>query len=199
MCCADFFYKKGNIKMNNASNVSFGKPKVGGAIFVAPVGTVAPTDGTTALDPAFKNLGYVSDDGLTNSVETDIETIKAWGGDTVLEGVTSFAEKFTFDILETNQNVLTEIYGAENVTVDSRTNAIKVVQKNTNLPERVIVIETVLTGNRVKRIVIPKARITDRSMEISYKDNEPIKYPFNVAAFPNGTGEYHQEYIATAV
>ena len=52
---------------NNAQNVSVAKPKVGGAIFVAPLGTDLPTDATTALDAAFQNVGYISEDGLTNS------------------------------------------------------------------------------------------------------------------------------------
>ena len=41
---------------NNTANVAAGKPKVNGAIFVAPVGSTLPTDASTVLDEAFKNL-----------------------------------------------------------------------------------------------------------------------------------------------
>ena len=53
---------------NNKDNVSTGKPKVGGAVFTAATGSTLPTDATTALDEAFKSLGYCSEDGVTNSV-----------------------------------------------------------------------------------------------------------------------------------
>ena len=53
--------------MADVKNVTAGKPKVGGAIFRAPLGTTLPTDATTNLDAAFKALGYCSDDGLTNT------------------------------------------------------------------------------------------------------------------------------------
>ena len=44
--------------MANASNVTTGKPKKGGAIFRAPAGTTLPTDATTALNEKFVCLGY---------------------------------------------------------------------------------------------------------------------------------------------
>ena len=36
--------------MPNVENVTTGKPKVGGAVYRAPVGTTLPTDATTALN-----------------------------------------------------------------------------------------------------------------------------------------------------
>ncbi len=83
---------------NKALNVSAGKPKPTGAIWVAPLGTALPTDTTDEL-VGFECLGYCSDDGLTNSTNLESETIKAWGGDTVLTIQTSKEDTFGFKLI----------------------------------------------------------------------------------------------------
>lgn len=181
---------------NIASNVSFGKPKATGAVFVAPLGTALPTTATAALNAAFKNLGYVSEDGLVNSVETDTETVNAWGGEKVLEGQTSFAEMFNFNLIETNEDALKLYYGAANVIVDGVSGAITVKVNNTLLPAISLVFELVMTGGRIKRIVVPNAQMVDRSGEITYQDGEAITYPAMFTAYPDATGDTHREYIA---
>ena len=42
--------------MTNVNNVSAGKPKIGGAVFVAPIGTELPEDVTTQLNAALRDL-----------------------------------------------------------------------------------------------------------------------------------------------
>lgn len=180
--------------MNDAKNVSFGKPKATGAVFVAPAGTTLPTDATTALNAAFKGLGYVSEDGLVNSVETDTENVNAWGGDLVLVGQTSFSETFTVNLLETNAEALKVYYGEDNVTVSGSN--ITITQNSGVLPNVAVVFELVMTGGRVKRIVVPNAQIVDRSGEITYVDGEPIAYPAVFTAYPDSNGNTHTEYIA---
>lgn len=182
--------------MNNSQNVSFGKPKATGALFVAPAGTAVPTDATSALDAAFKNLGYVSDAGLTNGVETNVQDVYSWGGDNVLSDQTTYAEMFTFNLIETNAEVAKLYYGSDNVTVSGSNITIRANSKT--LPEIVFVAELVLTGGRVKRIVVQRGRIADRTADITYVDGEPVSYPINLKAFPNtDDGDTHKEYIAT--
>lgn len=180
--------------VNDSKNVSFGKPKATGALFVAPLGTALPTDASTALNVAFKNLGYVSDEGLVNNIETDVEDVFAWGGDNVLSDQTTFMEMFTFNLIETNLEVAKLYYGEGNVTQTGSNITIKVNSKT--LPELVFVAELVMTGGRVKRIVVERARIADRSAEITYVDGEPVAYPINLKAFPAADGDTHKEYIA---
>lgn len=80
--------------MSDAKNVSAAQPKVGGAIFRAPLGTKLPKDAKTDLDAAFKALGYCSEDGVTNSNSPESDDTKAWGGDIVLNMQTSKDDSF---------------------------------------------------------------------------------------------------------
>ena len=100
--------------MANVSNVTSAKPKIGGAIYSAPLGTALPTDATTALNTGFKALGYISEDGLTNENTASTENVKAWGGDIVDTVQTEKTDKFSYTLIESlNIDVLKEIYGKD--------------------------------------------------------------------------------------
>lgn len=186
-----------NKKTNDSSNVSAGKPKVGGALFMAPLGTAVPTDAKTPLDEAFTCLGYATEDGLQNSVEADEEKFKAWGGDVVLVSQTSHEESFTFSLMEIDEHTLKLAFGADNVTVESD-GSIKVLSNSKEKPKYVFVFETLLSNNRVQRIVVPKGNVGS-SWDVTYTDGEIIAYELTVSALPDTDGNKSIRYISKIV
>lgn len=181
--------------MSDTNNISAAKPAVGGAISMAPFGTQVPTDATTALNSAFKNLGYISDDGMKNNSSIDSEEKKAWGGDSVYAAETGKTDTFTCKFIETlNVDVLKAVYGSSNVS-GTLANGISI---NVNSKEHEYcawICDMILKGDVLKRIVIPRGKITNVA-EITYKDNDLIGYEVTISAAPyNSNGDTHHEYL----
>ena len=182
---------------NTATNVTTGKPKTGGAIFYAPTGSTLPTDAVTALDAAFVSLGYISEDGLSNENSPESDEINAWGGDVVYSYQTSRSDTFSFKMIEAlNPDVLKVVYGDANVTGDLTT-GLAVKANSDDLDEHAWVVEMVLRGGVVKRVVIPNGKVTEIA-EITYADNEAVGYEVTISATPDSAGNTHYEYIKSA-
>lgn len=176
------------------ANVSAAKPKVGGAVYVAPLNSTLPTDATTALDAAFVSLGYISEDGLTNSNTASTEDVKAWGGDVVATLQTEKPDTFKFKLIESyNEDVLKAVYGASNVSGTLATG----ITITANADEQVAkewAIEMVLSGGINERIVIPNGKVIEVA-DIVYSDGEVVGYELTVKAFPDSSENTHYTYI----
>ena len=184
--------------MPDTSYVSTGQPKVAGAVYRAPKGTTLPTDASSSLSGAFLDMGYISEDGVTNSNSPDTENIKAWGGQTVLVVVNEKNDSFQLTFLESlNPNVLESVYGANNVTLDAINGTISIVANAEQLEEAVYVIDMVMKGGALRRIVIPAGQLSELG-DIVYKDDEAVGYDVTLQCLPDSSGNNHYEYIQLA-
>ncbi|MBQ7265150.1 MAG: phage tail protein [Firmicutes bacterium] len=180
---------------NTVNNVNVGKPLATGAVFYGATSLTLPTDATTSLASGFKAVGYVSEDGVTNTNSPETDLVHAWGGDVVMALQTSRDDVFTFTLIESaNADVLKAVYGDDAVTTGTGT--ISVSASQASLEARAWVIDMVLRNGGVKRIVIPNAVITEVG-DITYKDDEIIGYPLTLTCMPDSSNKTHYEYIST--
>ncbi len=86
----------------------------GPGIWMAPVGTSAPTDATTALPVDWSTLGYLSEDGVTLSQSTNSEDIYPWQGRSpVRTMITERNLAMEFSMFEFNEQNLQLYFGME--------------------------------------------------------------------------------------
>lgn len=173
--------------MANAANVQTGAD---GIASVAPVGSTAPTDTTTALNAAFVSVGYVSEEGLVAGLTTDTTEIKNWKGTTVKKVQTSSEITFKLKFLEITRKTL-ELYtggrfGGTNILgIDGPVR-----------DPRAWVFDVLDPTNTWLRIYAPNAEITDRDdWDMS---NANAGLAVTMTAYPGTSGEKALQLIVPA-
>lgn len=144
---------------NNQANVSAGKGVKGGYIFSAPVGTTLPTDIKTELDPAFKCLGFISEDGYVETVEEDSNDIVDLNGDLMDSSNSNRVESAQFTLAEIKAETLKRQYGENNVTDED--GIITVHHNSDSHSVFAYVLELVLKNGRRWRKVIPQGQSSE--------------------------------------
>lgn len=131
-------------------------PAADGIAYVAPVGSTAPTDTSTAVNASFVDLGYVSEDGLIGAMSADFTDIKNWKGTTVKKVQTGSEITFKLKFLQTTRKTL-ELY------TGGRFGATDVLKIDGPVRDaRAWVFDILDPTNKVLRVYCPNAEVTDR-------------------------------------
>ena len=96
-------------------DVKLGIGDVSGMFYHAPVGTPLPAEANATLDTAWKEVGYVSQDGLSVSINASTESIKDWANRIVRVVVTDSEETAQASVIATTEETLATVRGEENV------------------------------------------------------------------------------------
>ncbi len=158
-------------------------------------GSTAPTDATTALAAAWKNAGLVSEDGLTEKLNTSSKDVKAYGSLQIQRKIITDAS-VTFDItfLEKNLRVMELYYGIafNTLTAGVGTGAFSYTF-GIYTRQLVAGVFDIIDGTTHHRIYCPQLEVTDRK-DIKYATTDAAMYGVTFTAYPNSSGVAVQAY-----
>jgi len=150
-----------------------------GGLFVAPFGTALPTDVDSPLDAAFKNLGYISADGVKIKVDSSTKPIEVWGGDEIGSLRDKYAIEYSMQLYQVlSPEVNAVIFGTDNVSTSAATaeqgNRMRVLL-NSRLPKRCSLVLDSFYEDKAIRQVAQIAQLSDIG-DISLKHSEPLMF-----------------------
>jgi hypothetical protein len=155
---------------------------VSGEISVGPLATTAPTDATTALAAGFLGLGYVSEDGITETQDLSVDDIVAWQNAKVVRSVVTNAKvTYQFTLIQTNKNIIEQGLGTT-VTQSVPMGTYTVDPASTG--GRKSWVFNIIDGTQIKRIYIAEGEVTERGDTV-YASGEAIGLELTVTAYTN--------------
>lgn len=165
------------------------RPVVNGAAWVGADNASVPTTATAALTN-FNSLGWLTDSGISMSIDRQVTDIKGFGGDIAVTIQESHDVQFTFTPMEWNDTVVKELFG-------QTATAASVKITGDDLPMRKFVFDMRGSGSTLVRVVVPVCKVVSVG-EIPFKHNEPMAAEITLKAFPDSTGGKVYIYKATA-
>lgn len=149
-----------------------------GAIWKAPAGTTLPTDSTTALNAAFKNMGYVKN-GFEINTELKGKTVDVWQSvEPARFIITGKSIKFQWESIESNNTTVALAWN--NATITPTTGgAYSMSIPSTYLAAEFSLVFDATDGTTSTRYVIPRAVLTGVP-KITAGREEEISYQFEI-------------------
>lgn len=169
----------------NATNVRIA---ITGAVWKAPLGTAVPgdTDPFAALDSAFKNLGYLSDDGVVEQLDDSVDDVVAWqSAQTVRSSTTQATVNIAFTMIETSGSTLAAFYRGSTITPTA--SGIWKMEVKPIVADPSVWVVDALDGTKYERSIIKNGEVVERG-EVQNMNGGAKGYPVVVRCYPDGDG-----------
>lgn len=166
-----------------------------GLAWFAVTGSTAPVDASSALAAAWKNMGMITEDGLTEKISTSSKDVKAYGSVQIQRKIiTDSSMSFDLTFLESNARVKEIYYGLAFNTLSPGvgTGAFS-LSFGTYTRQLFAAVFDIIDGTNRIRKYCPQVEVTDRK-DLQISNGEPISYGVTLTAYPNAAGLTMQEF-----
>lgn len=156
---------------------------VTGAVAYAELSEAAPTDAETALAVGWRDVGYLSSDGVVEARDRSTNNIVAWQNSDIVRVVTTEASiTVQFTMIQTNVDTLELFYGK---AVDTLDGSIEIVPRESG-GRRSIVVDYV-DGDKFVRLYLPNAEVTEVEGP-SLQAGDATGYGVTLTGYPETVG-----------
>ena len=182
---------------NSTVDVSNVKGVLGGYGYSAPIGTSLPTDSSpfATLNQAFDNMGFISSDGIEESIDTDTDNVTDLSGDVIYVIKSSETETLVLTLVSVTVPALKEMHGHSNVT--QKTGFVEVKHTIKEHDQRSYVFDLLLKDGRKLRKVVPNGIVSEVG-SITYVSSEVYGREITITCMPDASGVRTYDYIADA-
>ncbi|WP_312715466.1 phage tail tube protein [Corynebacterium flavescens] len=194
--------------MRNRANVLVGAPDVksAGGVLVgpaAPAKTLYPKDAQEAVSEIQSRLslkpgGFLTEDGVSKTVDRSTDKIKDWNGDTVVIVQSDHAVTLKTTFMESaNAEVLKIVAGDSNVSISADGKNITVIDNADELPHRFLDFEIKGSAQNRIRVFAPDAQATEVG-DVNFVRSGVIQYEVTFECFPDEDGNKAYQHIYKA-
>ena len=167
----------------------------GGYLWVAPKDTPVPTGCTPAMSAmaGFNCIGYVVEDGITETLDASSDPLKDLNGDTIAMSNASTTETITATLVSVSEGSLGVQYGSKNIT-SGADGSIEVDHNWSNADEEyAVVLDLLLKDGLPLRKVIPASKVTERG-DVTFSGSELLGREITLTYLSDENGSTCKDY-----
>lgn len=153
-----------------------------------------PADPTTALNSAvFKEVGALTDEGVTDATSQDTNDIFMWQGNALAASLPGeFVKTFAFAAMETNLTTLGIQYAGSTITQTAY--GVSIAEKAPVKDIRAWVLHGISDAGKAQRIVVPLGQVSERG-DVVWSSTDVTVYGWTIKAFPDSSGNVAYRYL----